>query len=316
MVNTTKNNSKKSITNPKTPEPSHKIRTFFAGIIGALAAYLIIASITVVWLNRTLTDTNTYVHTVSSLVTEPAIQHFVADKVTDQIIQNAPTMDLAKELLPPSAINAAPTLEMLKAPLKTMIERNVLQIVQSPQFASLWQETNHNAHAALVSQLNNSNAEVISLDLSPAINGVVDQLKSTELKPIAKNLKLKPDAGKLEIKSDKIAKIHNFYKIFKDATLAIVIIAVLMIALSIWLSVHHGKTARRILFTTGTLALIQGLLLEAPTVAKFSNNAAEQEAARAFAQVLLHNLQVASIVVGVLCIVAAIGSKLYVKYKH
>lgn len=296
---------------------SHKVRTFFASIAGAIAVYLILSSITVVWLNRTLTNTNTFVGTVGPLVSKPAVQNFIAEKVTDQLLDNTPTQDLAKTLLPANELKGAPAPQQLKQLLDPIVKNDVLQIVKSPAFQTLWENTNRTTHAALVAQLNNSNANSITLDLSPAINGVVAELKASQLKPVAKHITIKSDTGKLNIKSDNINRIHNYYEWFKEGTVAIVILTVLMIALSIWLSVHHGKTARRILLTTGILAILQGLLLEAPTVVKLpGNDPVQQAAAKAFAEALVHNLQLASVAIGVLCIAAAIGSKLYVQYRR
>ncbi len=319
MVNTTKNTPTKNSSKvpAKTPVVQHhRVRTFFASIAGAIAVYLILASVTVVWLNRTLTDTNTFVATVGPLASKPAVQNFVAEKVADQIVQNAPTQDLANQLLPASQIKGQ-TPDAIRRQLESVVQSSVRQIIASPSFQTLWENTNRSAHAALVSQLNNANVSSISLDLSPAINGVVTELKTTQLKPIAKAIKIKPDTGKLDIKSDKISRIHDYYQKFKEATLAIVALAALMVALTIWLSVHHGKTARRILMSTGVLAIVQGLALTAPSVVKLpGNDVAAQAAARAIAGSLLHNLQIASFAIGAVCIIAAVGSMLYVKYRH
>ncbi|HSW79442.1 MAG TPA: hypothetical protein VLG47_01570 [Candidatus Saccharimonadales bacterium] len=315
MANTTQKSQVKSSNKPS--EPSHKARTFFSALLGTVAVYLILMSITVVWLNRTLTDTNTYVATVGPLVSKPEIQNYVADKVTDQILQNAPTVDLAKKLLPAKVVQLAPAPEQLKAALQPIIRQNVLQVVQSQQFAQLWQSTNQSAHAALVTQLNSNNVSAISLDLSPAITGVVAQLKTTQLKPIADQIKVKSDTGKLDIKNDKIKRIHYFYHLFKEGTIVLILLAILLAASAIWLSTHHGKTARRILFGVGILSLLQAAILAAPSYATISGtNAADQAAAKTIAQALFHNLQVASLVIGLVCIVIAIGWKLFAKFKH
>jgi hypothetical protein len=64
----------------------HKLRSFFSSIFGIIAVFLIMASISVVWLNRTLVSTSTYVGTVAPMVTKPAIQNMIADKVSTQLI--------------------------------------------------------------------------------------------------------------------------------------------------------------------------------------------------------------------------------------
>ncbi len=314
MANTTQKTQIKSQNKPA--EPSHKVRTFFSALAGTFAVWLILSSLTVVWLNRTLTDTNTFVKTVGPLVEKPAIQHLVADKVTDNVVKNAPTKDLAKELLPNAVVVKSPDIEQLKTSLRPIIENNVLKIVQSQQFDSVWQQTIQTSHASLVQQINSSNPTEISLDLSPAVNGVIAQMKTTQLSPIVKNIKIKPDTGKLNIKSDKLAAVHHYYMLLKQATIVIILLAIVMVAVCISLSVHHGKTIRRILLLTGIFALLQAAILQTPSLITITGqNAVEQDAARVIIQSLVHNLQVASLAVGIVCIGAAFGSKLYAKIK-
>jgi len=71
------------LTNINQLTQSHGVRTFFAGLAGTLAVYLLLTGITSVWLMRTLTDTPTFVQTVAPLATKPAIQKFVAKTVAE-----------------------------------------------------------------------------------------------------------------------------------------------------------------------------------------------------------------------------------------
>jgi len=143
---------------------------------------------------------------------------------------------------------------------------------------------------------------------------VIADLKTTQLSVATDNITLKPGTGVLVVKSDNLSRVHRYYRLFQTGTVAIVLAALLMIALSIWLSVHHAKTARRILFGTGILALVQAALLEAPAIVKLpGSDQVTQQAAQAVARALFSNLQIACLVVGILCLGAAVGSKLYAK---
>ena len=306
--------------NTKTQNPvqskSHKVRTFFSAIAGIIAIYLILASVTVVWLNQTLTNTNTYVNTVAPLVKKPAIQSFIAQKVSDQIINNAPTQNLATTLLPASELSANQTPSQIKSMLSPVIQSDVLQIVKSNSFATLWKNTNQTANAELVSQLNGNSGQV-QLDLSPAVNGVINELKASQLSPVANKISISPNTGKLDIKNSGVSKVHHYYKLFQAGTIAIVVCAVLAVLLSILLSIHHAKTIRRILVGVGILALLQALALEAPRyITTKGMDQVTQNAVRAFAEAIFHNLQLANLILGIVCILGAIGSKVYVKYRH
>lgn len=295
-----------------TSQKHHYIRTILASIFGTLALVLIFLSILVVWLNRTLTDTSTYVSTVAPLVSKPAIQNFVAEKATQQLLTSASINDIAGTLLPAEEINGK-SADQLQQLVKPIITANVLQIFRSQPFASLWADTNRSAHQQFIRQLN-TNSSQITLDLSPLVNGIIEQLKTTRLSPVSAHLNLKPSNAMLNLKGSIVDKMHAGYTIFKRSSLIIAGATLLAVVLCIVFSVHHIKTARRILFGTGIITLVFALILEAPSYIPLSGNDPVQQAAIiAVAKTLLHNLQEACLILGILCLVTAVGSKIYSK---
>ncbi len=302
------------ITQMQTPQKSHHIRTFFAGLAGTLAISLILLSIMVVWLNRTLTDTATYVSTVAPLASKPAIQTFVASKISMQIVQSAPQQDIAVALLPASSITPATTPDQLQAMLMSVVTTNVMQIVESPKFAELWKSTNQSLHASLVAQLNSAPSDQLTLDMTPTLSGVVDLLKSTQLAPVADQMNIAPGSGVVTMKNSKIVQFHQYYVWFKDGTIVIVVLALVLAVAAVLLSVHHNKILRRILLGVGVVALVEAAFLWLPSVAPIpAPDRATLDAARAMEQVIVQNLLVANLVIGIVCILAALGSKLYEK---
>lgn len=296
----------------QTVPKSHKVRTLFAGLTGTIAVSLILLSIMVIWLNRTLTDTTTYVNTVAPLVTKPVIQNFIAQKVSDQILTSVSPLDLAQALLPANQLTNASVDPQLVSELQAIINTDVLRIVGSTSFAALWKDTNRTVHASLASQLAAGNSDTIVLDLTPTITGVVDQLKTTQLQPVAEHMDIPAGAGKISISDSKIVKYHQYYQWFQEGTVAIVIVAVLFLVLAVRLSMYHSKTLRRVLVGVGTVVLLQALILWLPSVAPLPvPDKATLDLARAIEAVIFHNLFIASLAVGVLCITLAIGSKLY-----
>jgi len=298
-----------------TSDHSNRARTFFAGLFGTIALSLVLFCIIIVWLNRTLTDTNTYVSTVAPLVTKPDIQNFIAAKASETLLKNAPGPDVAVALLTPAQLTGE-TPQQLQADVAKIVNDSVLQIVSSPQFHTVWQNTNTSAHAQLVSQLN-SNSSELSLDLSPLVQDVVAELKTTQLAPISDKIDLPADAGKINLKGGSIAKVHQYYKLFQAATLIIVGATVLSIVLCVILSVQHWRTIRRILVGTGIISLVLAIALQAPSIIKPAGaDAATQKAALAFAAALFHNLQQFLLIFGIACIVLAISSKIYSKMRQ
>lgn len=295
----------------KTPIVHHRMRTFFASILGTIALLLIFTSILTVWLNRSLTDTSTYVSTVAPLASDQDIQTFVSQKATNEIVKNLPIQDAASKLLPGQDTNQA--VDALRQLVKPIVSQSVTQVVTSKQFASIWRDTNASVHAQLIAQLNSTDLKnQINLDMTPVINGVLAQLKTTQLGNLVDQVKLNANAGVITIKDDKVSKLRDGYHQFKRNTIVMVAAAVVFAALAIIVSVHHAKTFRRVLFATGIGTLFLALVFWLAGRINFVGNGdvTEQNAIMAIARILLHNLQLACTVIGLACIIVAITYKL------
>jgi hypothetical protein len=294
---------------PTSPPVHHYARAFAAATFGFLAMSLISASILVVWANRTLTDTNAFAQAVGPVIQRPELQEFVAGKVTDQLLQSAPTSDLASQLLAPADL-AGKTPEQLQTALRPVIHDSVVEILKAPKVQQSWQDTSRSAHADLIRQLD-AGADEVSVDLGPLVDTALAELKQTKLAPVAAHIDLKPSAAKVDLKGAPLEKIRSVYKGLKTGTILLVLLALVLAALAVWTSIHHGKTLRRILVSTGIAALVVAAVVSLPAVVRAPNaDPAAAKAALAVAGTLLHGLQTGCLVLGVTCIVAAIGYKL------
>jgi hypothetical protein len=292
-----------------TPPKHHVIRTLIAGIFGSIAFYLIFLSIVVVWLNQTLTNTTVYVNTVAPLASQPAIQNFVSQKVTSQLMTVGSPQSLASSLLSPAQASQSPAQQTSE--VQAIISSSVTQIVRSPVFAALWRSTNLSAHQQLIRELD-SNASTISLDLHPAVLGVIAQLKTTKLAAISNQVQVPSNLGVISLSGSFIPKIHSYYSDFKTGTWVIVLVTLACIGICIWASVHHLKTLRRILMGTGILSLLLAALLKLPSAVLHGNaQGLQQQAILAVINTLLAQLFMACLVLGIVCIAAALGSKVY-----
>lgn len=291
---------------------THHVRTFFAGLLGTIAVSLILLSITVVWLNRTLTDNATYVATVTPLATKPAIQNFIAEKLTEQILNSSQTQDLALTLLPPSAFSQGVPIDQLQAQLNPVIRAYVLQVVRAPKFVTLWVDTNKSLQSSLVRQLNQSNLSQLTFDLTPMLKGAIELLQDTQLGPVAATMNIAPGSGVVTVQDSRLAQFHWYYLWFQESTIAILVSTAVLFVAAVLLSVEHIKTLRRILVGVGILAFIQALILWAPSVTPLPvADSMTLDAARALEQVLVHNLFIASLIVGIMSLALAIASRVY-----
>jgi hypothetical protein len=79
--------------------------------------------------------------------------------------------------------------------------------------------------------------------------------------------------------------------------------------IAVVLSVHHGKTIRRILLIGGILALLQGMLLALPWLVTVPHVDTTTEAAvKIIVEQIVRNLMLLSSIVGIGCIAGAVAS--------
>lgn len=276
---------------------------------------LVAASVLVVWANRTLTDTNTYVQTVGPVLEQPALQDAIANKLTEQIMGSVSLKDLAAGLLPPDQVAAAKTPEQLNAlqpQMRLVIHDGVVEVLRSPHLQQVWTDTNRTAHAELIRQLD-AGAPQVALDLTPLQTAVIDALKQSKLAPVATKLDEGPARPMVVGLAGKpLEQIRRGYRLLQAGTPVVVLLTILCAAVSVWASVHHIKTLRRMLVGTGVGALLAAGVLALPSVVTLPGAGPDTgRLAAALVTALLHGLEMACLWLGCGCLVLALGSKLY-----
>jgi flagellar basal body-associated protein FliL len=284
---------------PQSSKKHHKVRSFFSSIFGIAAIWLLMMSIIVIWLNRTLISTPTYVSTVGPIVLKADVQNLIANKVTTQLLKSAPINDMASSLLPANDLNQDFSTNQLKALLQPMIENDIISILKSTHFANLWTNTNEMVHSELVSQLN-GNSTTLSLNFNPAINGIVSELQATQLKAVASHISISANTGNLVVRGSKVSKIRSYYKMFQLGTLAFVALAIISFGLAVWIAVNHWKTVKRLLLIGGIFAFAGALILESAQWIPFGGqDQLTVKAIRAIFSSIVHYLFISDIIIGV-----------------
>lgn len=290
----------------------HYLRTPLASILGSLAAALIVLSIVVLWLGRTLTDTNAYVDTVAPLVTDGDVQSFAVDKVSKVLLDSdvAALQGIASELLGPEQIQGK-TIDELREAVRPKVEGTLNTVVASSHFANLWEDTNRVAHETLIQQLN-SDSNTVTLDFQPLIDGVIVQLDGTDLGFVKDKIDIQPGTSLVTIESDKFENLRNAYNKIKQAILLLVLLTTGMTISAIAISVHHVKTLRRVAFSTGIFAGLIAIGLSATSLIQFSGpDADQQKLILAIINSVTHSLRVTLFVLAAANISGSVGSKLY-----
>jgi len=286
----------------------HRVRTVFAALFGFVALWLILASVVVVWLNQTVTDTNTYVSTVGPVADRPEVQDYFANKVGELISQNATVQDVAPLVL--SAGQAAgKTPEQLQQAINSVVRESVQSTVRTPQFAKLWRDTNRTTHQQLMRQIESGNGSV-ELDLTPAFSSLLAQLKTTKLGPVIERLDIPVSTAKLKLEGKAIKDIHDAHQRLKQLTLALVILAVVFAGAATVTSTHHVKTVRRIAFGTGVGLLALAGSLQAVSLLKPSSGNPDQELAVVIGKTLVHGLWFSALIAGTVLTLLSVASKI------
>ena len=163
-------------------------------LVGLLAPLSVVAA----WAHDEISDTDRYVETVTPLASDPAVQHAIADRVTAEIFARldvkAITQDAVDALsargLPP---RASASLSALATPLangvESFVHKQVLRLVQTPQFEQAWIEANRAAHGQMVAVLTGKTGgsvevkgNAVQVNLAAVIETVKKQLEEARLR--------------------------------------------------------------------------------------------------------------------------------------
>ncbi|MCA9308937.1 hypothetical protein KC973_01025 [Candidatus Saccharibacteria bacterium] len=289
----------------------HYARTTLAVVFGVLATWLLLFGVVTTWLNRAVTDTNTYVATVEPLSQQDAVKDFIITKVDEQLRQSASGVDLATFTLPEGE-RIGKTDEQLKAAAITSINETISQTLDSEAFQSLWRASIRTAHKQLVTQLD-SDSDTATFNMGPTITGAIVLLEDTKLAPLIARLDL-PDSRSFNIKlqSERLASVRNAYKLFKQGTILLIIVALVCLALAVTLSVHHVKTLRRIVLGSGVgLLLVWVAVTTAPSKIAANSDASSKALIEAVADVLLRDLRLTTLIAGTVFISIGVLSEVY-----
>jgi hypothetical protein len=258
------------------PQPVKKprrrrIRRIVVGLLVALSCLLVLLSTTEVWAHRTLLNTGAFVSTVGPVFNNPAVTSAVAARATDELFTELNLQARLKDALPPKAsFAAAPVANATKG----YVAGQLATMMASPQFQAIWTATLTSVHQLLVAVLRGQHTAAVStsggyivLNTVPLINqalGKVSGLASDLTgKPVtlpaitsadppqqavtklskALGVSLPGNFGQITlVRSSDLATVQKGVKAFDRLTLVLPLAAIVLIALSLWLSVNRRRT--------------------------------------------------------------------------
>ena len=151
-----------------------------AWVLLVVAVLLTPITIATRWVSFEITSEERFVNTLGPLAEDPQVQQAVADRVTQIIFEQVDVAALAQDALPDRA-------DFLAAPLAAGVEsftnEQALRLLQSEQFAELWEDALRVAHRAADALLTGKDEGAVQvqdgqvvLDLSTIVQAVVDRL--------------------------------------------------------------------------------------------------------------------------------------------
>ncbi len=204
--------------------------------------------------------------TVRPLATNPAVQTFVATRVTNRLFSQVDVTAYVQEVLPD---RAQPLAGPLTAALKTFTYQATLRVLQSDQFETFWVDANRLQHRALVRLLTGSKNPAVSqssngeitIDLNQVAEQVKTRLESTGISVFSKIPTDKVSGSITVFKAEGLYKARHALKVLDKLALVMPFVVFACFGGAILLSRNRrrGFIAAAIAFTLGAVILAIGL---------------------------------------------------------
>ena len=263
-----------------------RIRRSVVGSLVALACLLVLLSTTEVWAHRTLLNTGAFVGTVAPVFEDPAVASAVAARATDELFTELNVQARLRDALPPRASFAAvPVTNATKG----FVAEQLTKVLSSSQFQAVWTAALTSTHQQLVAVLRGQNTAAVStsggyivLNTVPVINqalGKVSGLASDLTgKPVtlpaitsadppqqavnklsaALGVSLPSNFGQITlVRSSDLATVQRLVKAFDRLTLVLPLAAIVLIALSLWLSLNRRRTLLQLAVGVSLLMIVE-----------------------------------------------------------
>jgi hypothetical protein len=255
-------------------------------------------TILIVFAHTEITDTGRYVATVKPLASDPAIQAYTADQVTNRLFAEVDVDQYVKETLPDRAQALAGP---LTGALRSFTREATLRVLESKAFQTLWVEANRAAHTQIDNVLTgkksgsvtaNDNGAV-TLDLSEVAQRVQQRLESTGITAFA-NIPADKISGRVTIfESKDLYKARRGIRALDRIAFALPFLVIASLGGAILLSANRrrGFIKAAIAFTLGAgllallLAVVRSIYLDGAT-----NNGIPYDAAAAVYDTLVRLL--------------------------
>jgi hypothetical protein len=320
------------------PRRAGRPRRIATAILVVVTALVVTVAVTSVWARRNALNTDRWVRTVGPIAEEPAVQQALGRYMTDQTMSAIDPEELFESALPERGqILAAP----LTSALRGFVNDQVDSFLASETFQRLWVQINERAHQRVVQVLEGDlppslqvQGNDVVLNVVPLLNQVLARLGEQSPEIFGRTVDL-PTVTVDEIPEEAVQKVEsalgrdlpdNFgqFTVFDASKLqqvqdtvtlvnrlvvAAVILAVVLFALTLWVSPRRRRTLLQLMvgIALGIVIIRRlGLRLEDDVVelVKPENRDAVQVIVGAFVSSLL---DATAWILGIAAVIAAVA---------
>ncbi|MFJ3201433.1 hypothetical protein [Streptomyces sp. NPDC086989] len=248
----------------------HRLRAFLSALLIIIGCVLAPLGIVAAWTSSVVGDTDRYVTTVAPLASNPDVQAAAANRVTGAVMEHIDLPNLLEGVAPedkPLLQKALGKLgNGLEGAVRSFVHEKALDVVQSNAFETIWTNANRTVHTSLVRALTGSDEgavqiknDSVTLDLAPVIDQVKTKLVDAGLGVAAKIPEVHTDFTVL--KSDDIGRVKTGFRLLEIMGLWLPVIAVVLAAVGVLLSVHRRRTLVAAALGFAVAALVLGIAL-------------------------------------------------------
>lgn len=223
------------------------MRTLFAALCGLVAAALLPLSVTSVWTDAVIGDTDRYVQTVAPLS-------------DDEVVREAAAVELERQALR-VVENASPLLARREA-TKRLIGEVVQGAVHGPAFKTAWEQANRSAHQQVLEVLE-GDAPVddrggVSIDLGAVLDSIVTSLVEQGL--LTDAVQLPQVQAPVEVlDADRLAQARRVYVALDRLGFWLPVAWVVLVLLTVMLA--HRRLVATVRLAVGSLLMLGVLAL-------------------------------------------------------
>jgi hypothetical protein len=224
-----------------------------AAVLIVLGSVLAPVSVLAVWTASQISDTSRYVQTVSPLISEPAVQQALTDKITAQISSQIDVQGVTKQAAAQLSHRGLTRLSSLLSTFSGSIASGVngfirtivAKIVASPVVASLWKNANRIAHTHLVRALSGHSSALsvsggkVVIGLGPFIEQAKHRLAARGLTLVDKLPAINPTFPLFDAKY--LVHARTAYNLLTTLRWALPLTALIALAAGVYVARRHRR---------------------------------------------------------------------------